>query len=47
MYTVQTVTTMIDASTSEDISKAGEELDWTVGSSEWGPGDVLLRTAEM
>lgn len=41
---------MIDASTSKDISKAGEELDlesWTVGSSEWDPGDVLLRTAEM
>ena len=50
MHTVKTVTTMIDANTTRDISKALEELDlesWTVGSSEWDPGDVLSRTAEM
>lgn len=50
MYTVKTVTTMIDASTSKDISKAGEKLDlesWIVESSEWDPGDVLLRAAEI
>ena len=50
MYTVQTVTTMTDANTTNDVSKAVKVLDlesWTAGSSEWDPGVVLSRTAEM
>ena len=50
MYTVKTVTTMMDANTTKDVSKAVEGLDlefWTVGYSEWDPGDVFSRPAEM
>jgi len=50
MHTVKTVTIITHANTTREVSKAGDALDlesWTVGSSEWDPGNVLSGTAEM